>query len=42
LADVLFEDEGVAQGDDGEGLNVTDGEDGQVLISWPVVMVSPA
>jgi hypothetical protein len=42
LTDASVEDEGVAQGDDDEGLNVTDGEHVDVRLGWPVVIVSPA
>ena len=42
LTDASVEDEGVAQGDDDEGLNVTDGEHVGVRLGWPVVIVSPA
>jgi|ADurb_H2B_02_Slu_FD_contig_31_3856347_length_427_multi_3_in_0_out_0_1 hypothetical protein len=42
LTDASVEDEGVAQGDDDEGLNVTDGEHVDVRLGWPVVTVSPA
>ena len=42
LTDASVEDDGVAQGGDGESLSVTDGEAEEAPTAWSVVMVSPA